>query len=68
MKKMRPKLLMLRPHGGRQKCMRGMWPQDKHTHFNITISRNQTGMDTDQSILQDQRIGLLPAIQAMVFQ
>ena len=21
-------------------CMRGMWPQDKHTHFNITISRS----------------------------
>ena len=58
---------MLRPHGGRQKCMRGMWRQNKHTHFNITISHGQTRMDTDQSILQDQRIGLLLAIQAMVF-
>ena len=64
---MRPKLLMLRPHGGCQKCMRGMWPQNKHTHFNITISRGQIGMDTDQSILQDQQISSLPAIQAVVF-
>ena len=62
MKQMRPKLLILRPHGGRQKCMRGMWPQNKHTHFNITISRGQTEMDTNQSILQDQRISLLLAI------
>ena len=62
MEEMRPKLLILQPHGGRQKCMRGMWPQDKHTHFNITISCGQKRVDTDQSILQDQRIGLLPAI------
>ena len=62
MKEMRPKLLMLWHHGGGQKCMRGMWPQNKHTHFNITISRGQTEMDTNQSILQDQRIGLLPTI------
>ena len=51
---MRPKLFVFRPHGGRQKCMRGMWPQDKHTHFNITIARGQTEMDMDQSILRDQ--------------
>ena len=50
-----------------ESCMRGMWSQNKHTHFNITISRGQIGMDTDQSILQDQQIGLLLAIHAMVF-
>ena len=67
MKEMRPKLLILWPHGGRQKCMHGMWPQNKYTHFNITISRGQTEMDTDQSILRDQRISLLPAIRIVVF-
>ena len=64
---MRPKLFVLQPHGGRQKCMCGMWPQNKHTHFNITIARGQTEMDTDQSILRDQRISLLPAIRIVVF-
>ena len=31
------KLIFFKPHGGRQKCVCGMWATMLHTHFNMVI-------------------------------